>query len=87
MNHRIPDLLLRLAELLEQHDEESWGTALRRLLLEYETAPTEVRAKIRQLYGGMGSFNDLILQDEHGPLRNKNDDLDRLRKELFSICE
>ena len=87
MKRDIPDLMLKLADLLERHGEESWGAALRHLLLEYETEPIVAKAKIRHLYGGMGSFNDVILQDRNGPLGNKNDELDSLRSDLFSACE
>ena len=64
--------------------EKPWGTSLRRLLSEYAVNPNEAKADIRRLYGGMGSFNDVILQDANGPLRSKNDVLDRLRSELYS---
>jgi hypothetical protein len=86
MKPGIPELLQQLADLLEQHGEEPWATGLRRLLSEYNVDPNVAKADIRRLYGGMGSFNDVILQDSNGPLRSENDELDRLRSELYSAC-
>jgi len=38
--------------------------------------------EILSLYGGMGSFQDLVLQDAHG-VRPEQDEFDRLRHRLF----
>ena len=86
MKPTIPERVNRLIELLDQHGKESWGAALRNLISDYDSKPDEVKANIRRLYGGMGSFNDLVFQDKNGPLGLENDELDRMRLELFTAC-
>ena len=52
---------------------------------EYQENPTNAKAMIIGLYGGMGSFNDLVLHDENRiPLRNENDELQRLKTDLYN---
>lgn len=86
MEPTIPERVQRLIDLLDQHGEESWGAALRNLISEYDSNPDEVKANIRRLYGGMGSFNDIVFQDKNGALGPENNELDRMRSELFAAC-
>ena len=39
--------------------------------------------KIRNLYGGMGSFNDLVLSKNYIPLIEENNKLEKLKAELY----
>ncbi|WP_420107405.1 DUF6966 domain-containing protein [Leclercia adecarboxylata] len=37
------------------------------------------------LYGGMGSLNDLVLYRNGKVLMSENDELDQLRRDLFNL--
>ena len=39
--------------------------------------------KIRNLYGGMASFNDLVLSKNNVPLIEENNQLEELKEELY----
>ena len=58
------------------------------LLHDCKTKQTdELVRKILSIYGGMGSFNDLIIQKDYKMLREENDKLRKLRHELSKACE
>ena len=83
----IPYLLERVSELLNQNGEPEWGKSFRRLSIEFSTGPAETCRKILSTYGGMGSFNDIVLHSPSGiPLSAENDELDQLRSKLYSGC-
>ena len=64
-----------------------WRNHFARLADEYTSDPNETKRKIRRLYGGMGSFNDLVFSGpDRKPLQAENDDLDQLRKQLYEAC-
>ena len=83
----VPSLLESIAKLLSQHNQDEWAASFWRFRDGYRADPTETKGSIRHLfYGGMGSFNDLVLHDGGVPLRSENDELDRLRAALFQAC-
>jgi hypothetical protein len=90
MDHtdRIPELLSQIADLLATHNEPQWERRFRHLEGEYSTAPSDTRQRIKALYGGMGSFNDLVLHGTNGiPSAEENDELDTCRTELYELCQ
>lgn len=50
-------------------------------LKEYD--PKDVSRKIKAVYGGMGSFNDLVLHREGKMVYADNEKLGKLRHQLF----
>ena len=88
---KIQNLLIKLSQLLINNNEKNWGNALLRLHKEsfnYEGKnydPYFIR-RIMNIYGGMGSFNDLILHKNMKPLKKENDELDDLRNDLYEEC-
>jgi hypothetical protein len=83
----IEELLTSIADLLDAHDVPDWAQLFRRLRNDFHFEPDMTKRTIRSMYGGMGSFNDLILHDPNRiPLREENDELDRMRRELFDRC-
>jgi hypothetical protein len=88
MESSVDSLLLRIAELLRMHGPTDWAEALDRLASEYQHSPESTKGIIRSLYGGMGSFNDIVLHDPNGdPLRAENDELAALRGQLWVRCQ
>ena len=78
----IESILRQIADLLSKHNELEWAIALERFADEYIDSPEQTKRYVRSIYGGMGSFNDIILHGPNGiPLVSENDELDRLRSE------
>jgi len=83
----INSLLREIADLLAKHNESEWARSFERFADEYDDSPDSTKGRIRSVYGGMGSFNDVILHGPNGiPLGPENDELDRLRSELYAKC-
>ena len=83
----IEELLTNIAELPHANGEANWAQVFRNLLSEYKNEPDLARGQIRSIYGGMGSFNDIVLHSSNGiPLRAENDELDQMRFVLFELC-
>ena len=69
-------LLVTISELLESADEPRWSRRLRQLAAtaDEERRPSR-RLLVREvlaLFGGMGSFDDLVLQNEQGCFRSRS---------------
>jgi hypothetical protein len=82
----IRELLQRLARLLDKFEQSSWALSLKKLADELAADPTHAKATIRSLYGGLGSFNDIILQRDGKMPAAENEEFDALRSELFLAC-
>jgi len=80
-------LIEQIIDLLVSVRESNWADAFksfRRRLDNSDSESTEtLRSDILRIYGGMGSFNDLVLYQEGQPLIKENQALDKLRMELF----
>lgn len=48
--------------------------------------PNEMAKNILKMFGGMGTFNDLVLYRDGILLRKENDLLDELTTQLFDAC-
>lgn len=85
---RIVDLLEQMIAILSSTGHSDWAPALESLRDEIELSATD-SAKYRNavrsglaLYGGMGSFQDLVLQDRTG-VRPEQPEFAALRGDLF----
>ncbi len=83
----IEKTLIELATLLESVDEARIAETPRRLASEISQAHGEdaYRAAVRKvvrLFGGMGSFQDVVLQTREG-VRPEQAEFERLRDRLF----
>lgn len=100
------DLLIRkkmekIRSILERHKVRFWPNLLaerERQLLEayssgYRWAKLEALEEIEMLYGGMGSFNDLVISREAGDdieikdTPNVNEELNKLRSQLYQMIQ
>lgn len=81
-----------MSHLLEAANEQGWAASLRRLQLQIETSatsPSDYQRALRdvlKLFGGMGSFSDLVLYRDGVPLQAENDRLSQLRSMLFEAA-
>ena len=71
-------------------EKEVARAAIDRILNKYpdidyidKTDEEEIINYIQSLYGGMGSFNDLVLYIGESPSVDENERLDKLRRQLF----
>ena len=86
----VAGLLRRLQELLVTGGEPRWAQSLGGLAAAAEGATDDAdrRAVVTQvlgLYGGMGSFSDVVLQDRDGVLPEQQE-LQQLRTRLFEAA-
>ena len=87
---RLRALLADTVELLDQHGEHHWSEALRKRLERLDENIDGAGTAVLGFYGGMGSFNDLVIHpinghsvadDEVGPV---NDKLSALRSAIWT---
>lgn len=87
MKDDIRKLLPGIINILRENNEEYLANTFEKYSIELDYNYDECIYKLRKLYGGMGSFNDLVLHQSGIPLREKNHELDLLRKELYSLIK
>jgi hypothetical protein len=75
-------------KLLSENDEKRWAEVLTRLMQNYIESDNKqgVASLIKKLYGGAGTFNDLVLHKDGKPLIEENNQLEKLRHELYEEC-
>ena len=84
-------LLESIVTLLRAAQEAHWIPAIEQQVAIFnavQPGTTEYQDAIRgalKLYGGMGSFQDLVLHNERGLVTADQADLARLRQELFAV--
>lgn len=80
--------LVEISSILDSTGDNDWSAsmlAFMRALEESKSKDEEINVlrKILSIYGGMGSFNDLVLFEGSRILSKENDQLDILRIALF----
>lgn len=74
-----------LVALLDDDGATHWSRWARQSLAEIERRDARGLTRLRQGYGGMGSFNDLVLEgDGVEDRRRLNEELDALRGRIYS---
>lgn len=84
MEKEIRKILLEIIELLEIVDEYDWITTLKRLYADHISSQKDWLRKIKSLFGGMGSFTDLVLVRNGIICIDENHKLDQLRDRLYN---
>jgi hypothetical protein len=79
------DLLSETEDLLFLVNEKGWANVIRGLKERADVDLDEAKLQLRQLFGGMGSFNDLVLQANGQLFDTENDRLNELRNKLFEF--
>lgn len=89
----IGDIASDLSALLLKCGESSWGGALRSWAGRWRAAggsPSDQQTLVRELlrsFGGAGSLSDIVLHESGTPMLAENDELERLRMELFRLAK
>ncbi len=86
------NVLNKITELLSSVNEKNWNKAITYFINEAQGTKTEnekkiLLSKILQIYGGLGSFSDLVIYVKGQVMIKENIKLDALRKELFNITK
>jgi mannitol-1-phosphate/altronate dehydrogenase len=81
----------RIIVLLKKADETEWESYFKKVFSEIENAKNkdtanQIARDILGLFGGMASFNDLILSKNAKMLIKENDELKRLKNKIFKIA-
>lgn len=84
----ILNILNKIISVLERSNEDNWLKTFSNIYESYESLENDdekayYRREILNVYGGMGSFSDLVLYDNNKVLYEENNELDALRKDLF----
>ena len=73
-----------IADLCQNSGSLDWAKTFYYFMDDVEQGEWSViKRKILKVYGGMGSFNDLVLHKDNSPLGKENNELDKLRKKLY----
>ncbi|EMC1015621.1 DUF6966 domain-containing protein [Enterobacter bugandensis] len=80
-------LLNKIIELLVSCDESVWSKRLTYYREHLDSDYDQTVLAIRSIFGGAGSFNDLILQNNGKMLRTENNTLNELSDELYSLIK
>ena len=88
---RLISTLEKITKLLLSVEEKNWYTAFKefrdRCDQKNEREVKLLKSDILRIYGGMGSFSDLVLYSKGQVLIDENQKLEDLRKELFEIVK
>jgi len=72
--------------LLSSNPGSEWAKMLSYLARETYLLEEDFWLKVKRLFGGMGSINDLVVMRQDGTVdAESSDKLDEIRKQLFSL--
>ena len=86
---KIKSIIEKIIILLKGNDEFDWATAFEKISEKFSSNKNkeDVAKEIIDVYkGGMGSFSDLVLQKDMKMLIDENDQLAKLKHDLFNTC-
>ena len=84
MKNEIKKTVIEIANILSSSDEIPWAKAFEKLGNELDNDYESSINSLKGIYGGMGSFNDIVLHKNGMPLIRENDELDDLRHSLYN---
>ncbi|WP_025374267.1 DUF6966 domain-containing protein [Advenella mimigardefordensis] len=81
----VKEKLERFAYLLELGGYLDWSEKIGDLAKRYEYEPEYVRRTLLNLYGGMGSLNDLLIYRNGQILITETEEFGQLRVDIFNV--
>ncbi|MCL6723204.1 DUF6966 domain-containing protein [Enterobacter sp. J706] len=87
MKSDIHNVLNKIIELLVACNESIWSKRLIYFREHLDSDYDQTLLGIRTIFGGSGSFNDLILQNNGKMLRAENNALSELSDKLYSLIK
>ncbi len=79
-------IINKIITILVECDKEDFISELQYFLIYIDQNYEDCLYKMRTIYGGMGSFNDVILYKNGEILIKENREFSLLRNDLFEIC-
>ncbi|WP_334120931.1 DUF6966 domain-containing protein [Limnobacter sp.] len=81
-------ILQEIIVLLEATQETNWSKSFRSFQQSLNDCVNDleranVKAQLRRIFGGMGSFSDFVFYENGKPLIDENNQLEMLRRELY----
>jgi hypothetical protein len=83
---KIKAILERMVTLLRLSEDYDWANAIENLREQISIDPVEAVYRIRSLYGGMGSLNDIVLYKNGQPFVAENNEFYAMKIELYDLC-
>jgi hypothetical protein len=87
---KLQKILKNILEILKTNDEHIWYQKINILYQDSfkvtKLYDQEFILRIESLYGGMGSFDDLVLHKNNIPLIEENNQLELLKNDLYIEC-
>jgi len=83
----IKEIMLKIISILLDAGMEDWSAAITKLSHEMDVDPDCAKKKVLRLYGGMGSFNDIVIYKNGELLIEKTNEFDELKTNLFELCK
>jgi hypothetical protein len=87
MINEIKKTLTNIISILRSNNENAWAKTFETLGSELDVDCEASIFALKKVYGGMGSFNDIVLHKNGQPLRKENDELEDLSHRLYQQLE
>jgi len=87
MKEKIRSTINDIIVILQGSNERYWVNIFEKCLILLDNDYEQCLYNLKRLYGGMGSFNDLVLHKADIPVKDENNKLDRLRHELYTLLK
>jgi len=84
---RFAAVLRKLALLLMANDAIFWANHIEICLRAVESSDAWGLRRFQEMFGGMGSLNDLVLKRDGSPLLRENDELRALLSEAWILAD
>lgn len=88
LKFKFHSLIDSVTKFLEIQCENNWRDSFLNVLrvIENDGDLKEIARRVVSVYGGMGSFNDLVLSRDGKMLINENDILESLKHSIYETC-
>jgi hypothetical protein len=83
----IKEIMTKIIIILLDAGMADWSAAITKLSHEMDVDPDCAKKKVLRLYGGMGSFNDIIIYKNGELLVKKTNEFYELKMNLFELCK
>jgi hypothetical protein len=83
---KIDEIIDLMIELIKGSDQSDWLLPLSNIKNMLQSEPDIARRNIISMYGGMGSFSDVVLYKEGQLLTDESNKLFSLRAQLYESC-
>ena len=87
MINEIKKTLTNIISILHSNNENAWAKTFETLGSELDVDCEASIFALKKVYGGMESFNDIVLHKNGQPLRKENDELEDLSHRLYQQLE